>query len=123
MARPSTVAARPGELDGCWASWAEEDVDNVIRTEMDSGAIKSRRRFTGRQRSASVSVRLTKDKYTPFITWYRVNCRAGSIPTQVMTPYGVEEYWCFASPPTISWIEPNVFEVNAELYQLSSWGP
>ena len=116
-----TTGGRPGELSGCWAAWAESDVDNVTRTDMDNGTIKSRRRFTGRIRKAAVSVTLPSDKYQPFVTWFRTNCRAGAIPTKMMTPYGAEEVWAFAEPPTFNWPDKNAFTVEANIYQLDGW--
>ena len=116
-----TIAVRPAELDGCWGTWSETDVDNVIRTDMDSGTIMSRRRFTGTVRKAAVSVRLHAKLYNNFMRWFRVNCRAGAIPTKMITPYGAEEVWAFAAPPQIDWIDPNVFSVTADIYQLSGW--
>ena len=116
-----TTGARPGTLDGCWGQWSEQDVENVTRTDMENGTVKSRRRFTGRIRKASVSVTMTADKYADFVTWFRVNCRAGAIPTKMKTPYGAEEVWCFAEPPTFSWPDSNVFRVEANIYQLGGW--
>ena len=116
-----TTGARPADLDGCWAEWTEQDVDNVLRTDMDNGNIKSRRRFTGLIRKASVGVNLPADKFNSFTVWFRVNCRAGAIPTMVTTPYGTQEAWCFAEPPVISWIDKSVFSVKAEIYRLDGW--
>jgi len=118
---PPVKAPRPAALDGCWASWTEQDIDNVLRTDMDSGTVKSRRRFTGRQRKAQVEVTLPRELHTDFVTWFTVNCRQGAIPTLMKTPYGTEEYWAFSEPPAISWPDRAAFTVTANLYQLSGW--
>lgn len=116
-----TKGTRPAELDGCWGEWSEQDVDNVIRTDMDNGTIKSRRRFTGYIRKAAVSVTMPASQYQFFVQWFRVNCQAGAIPTDMKTPYGAEEVWAFAEPPVINWVDKNAFQVNANIYRLDNW--
>lgn len=116
-----TTGARPADLDGCWGEWSEQDVDNVLRSDMDNGSIKSRRRFTGHIRKAAVGVTMPAAKYASFVTWFRTNCRAGAIPTMMKTPYGTEEAWAFAEPPVMSWPDKAVFRVQANIYRLDGW--
>lgn len=121
---PGPIAPPPpwqGTEGFCWGQWSEQDVDNVLRTEMDSGTIKSRRRFTGRQRLATVSVQLPASRYKEFIQWFRVTCQAGVLPALMDTPYGDQEPWAFAATPQISWPDRNVFRVSASIYQLPGW--
>lgn len=121
MAYTGDIAARPPQLDGCWSSWSESQTDNVVKSEMDSGVVKTRPRFTGIQRRAEVSVRLKAELYKDFMGWYNVFQRQGAIPTKVMTPYKEEEIWQFMSPPKIDWPEPGYFEATTALYQQSGW--
>ena len=121
MAYDGEVAERPPKLDGCWATWSESQTDNVVKSSMDSGVVKSRPRFTGIQRRAEVSVKLTADKYQEFVDWFNVYQRQGAIPTRVKTPYGTEEIWQFVSPPVYNWPEAGHFEVSTQLYQQSGW--
>ena len=97
------IGTRPPELSGCWKTWDEQDVDTNLRTEMDAGAVHTRRRFTGRSRLVKVTVTLPAALWDKFDTWYQVNQRQGSIPTYVMTPYGAEEIFQFVGPPAYSW--------------------
>lgn len=113
------IGARPSSLSGCWKTWNEKDVDVVLRTPMDSGAVHTRRRFTGRSRVVQASVTLPAEDYAAFDTWYIVNQRQGSIPTRVMTPYGTEEIFQFAGPPAYSWQDPSYFTVVVDLWQAS----
>ena len=116
-----TIANRPATLSGAWASWTEARRSGVIRTEMESGAVKIRRRFTGRYRMAQVSVVLKADQYDDFVDWFEVNCLGGLNPTRVMTPRCVEQVWRFAEPPEIDWIDPGFFRVSATLERNESW--
>ena len=115
-------ASTPAGL-GCWSTWNESFVDPVIRTDMESGAIKSRRRFTASVRTLEASVRLPKDRYNDFVAWYQVACRSGIVPAELKNPLGVTEAWAFASPPNISSPDPNVFEATCSFYRLPSFSP
>ena len=121
MAYEGEVADRPPQLDGCWSSWSESQTDNVVKSTMDSGVVKTRPRFTGIQRRAEVSVRLKAEFYKDFMGWFNSFQRQGAIPTRVVTPYGDEEIWQFMTPPRINWPEPSYFEASTELYQQSGW--
>lgn len=116
------IGARPTSLSGCWQAWAEKDVNVVLRTEMDSGAVHTRRRFTGRSRVVTASVTLKAELYADFQTWWFTNMRQGAIPTYVVPPYGGEEIFQFTGPPTISWenADKGYFNVSVEMYQ-GSW--
>ena len=115
------IAARPTTLSGCWQTWAEKDVDVVLRTEMDSGAVHTRRRFTGRSRVVQASVTLKASLYSAFQTWWFTNMRQGAIPTYVVPPYGGEEIFQFTEPPTISWenADKGHFTVSVNMWQAS----
>lgn len=99
------IGARPASISGCFQTWNETQVANTIRTEMENGTIKVRRRTTGIFRQADVSVTLQGDQYQDFVDWWNVNCQQGAIPTYVVTPYGAEEVWRIAEPPAIEWIQ------------------
>lgn len=68
---------RPANIDGCWSAWAERDQAQFIRTQMESGKVKVRRRTTGVHRTAEVSVTLKAELYDDFMHWFRVLCQAG----------------------------------------------
>ena len=124
-ALPPTInvpyAQRPATLDGCWASWSEQQQTNMLRTQMDSGAIKVRRRTTGITRIAQVSVTLPATKYADFMKWFNTDCQQGVMPTLMCTPQCNEEVWRFVNPPSISWVTKNAFTASCEIERLPGW--
>ena len=111
------VGPRPTTLSGCWSSWNESDVDVVIRTEMASGALHTRRRFTGISRVVTASVTLKAALYGDFMAWFHDNQRQGAIATWVVPPYGGEEKFQWTGPPKITWPDPNAFQATVTMYQ------
>lgn len=103
MANPTT-AARPGELHGCWQSWQETQVDNVVKTEFENGAVRTRRRFTGKQRIINASVTYPKNLYDKFMDWFNINQQQGAVPTFVKDPLGNEITVQWLAPPNINWL-------------------
>ena len=114
------LADRPSNLSGCWAKWQEQSVDPLVRTNMDTGEPKVRRRFTRTVRSAKVQVNLLKDDYNLFLQWFD-NCRQGVLPTLMVEPSGVESVWRFATVPQYDWIDPKVVAVTVNIEQLPAW--
>lgn len=116
MAAPD-VASRPAQLDGCWKTWNEEDVDVMLRTNTESEALHLRRRFTSRARLAQVSVTLPAEKYAIFRDWWLINQQQGLRSTWVKTPYGDEEAWLWIAPPKISWNDAKAFTATVSMYR------
>ena len=114
------LADRPINLSGCWAKWQEKSFDQLVRTNMDTGEPKVRRRFTRTVRSAKVQVNYTKDDYYLFLEWFD-NCRHGVLPTKMTEPSGVESVWRFATVPQYDWIDPRVVSVTVNIEQLPAW--
>ena len=112
---------RPVGFDGCWSSWADQDTDVVLRSEMETGFIKTRRRFTGRYRTAQVERAFHADMYEKIRDWFVVYCDQGLLPTPVITPYKKVEMWGFSEPPIFDWPDANVFRIKCGLYQLPAW--
>ena len=115
------IGTRPASIDGCWASWSEKAQPVVIRTDMEDGTVKVRRRSTGKLRVANVSRTFDAKDYQAFQDWFTVACQQGTIPTRVMTPYGKEEVWRFTEAPQINWVDPKAFDVTCAIEQLSGW--
>jgi hypothetical protein len=114
------LADRPIDLTGCWAKWQEKSFDPLVRTNMDTGEPKVRRRFTRTVRSAKVQVNYTKEDYYLFLEWFD-NCRQGVLPTKMIEPSGVESVWRFATVPQYDWIDPRVVSVTVNIEQLPAW--
>lgn len=117
-----TKVQRPMGLHGCWETWSEQDMPVTIRSEMENGKPKVRRRFTGVVRRAQASVRYPREHYDEFMEWYRILCSSGVNATNIMEPAGVEGYWRFTEPPQITWLPgATVFEASVALEQLPGW--
>ena len=116
-----TIGTRPASIDGCWASWAEKAEPVVIRTTMEDGTVKVRRRSTGKIRVANVSRTFDAKDYQAFQDWFTVACQQGVLPTRVTTPYGTQEVWRFTEAPEINWVDPKAFAVSCTLEQLAGW--
>lgn len=119
-----TVAARPISIDGCFSSWSEMDKPQIIRSEMDFGTIKVRRRTTSSIWTIEASVVLKAELYDDFQTWFRVNCQAGVLPTRIKRPQdGKELVARFTEAPTISWpeLEKGAFQAACKFEQLPEW--
>ena len=114
------VGSRPGQLDGCWKTWAEADIDNLARTSFDSGNVKTRRRFTGRQRQVTASVTLPTDLYPAFRDWFLINQRQGAIGARVKTPYGTEEVFQW-QPPQYQFDTNGTFTATVTMFQGSDF--
>lgn len=115
------IASRPLDLAGCFQSWSEKQEPNIIRTSMESGVVKVRRRTTGTYRKAAVSVTLNANLYKSFMDWFNINCQQGVLPTRMVTPYKKEEVWRFTSAPQIEWVDPVAFRATFEIEQLPQW--
>lgn len=118
------VASRPASIDGCMQTWAEHDEVKVIRSEVDTGTVKVRRRFTGVVWLVDASVVLPAALYVAFRDWFRINCQSGVLPTYFTTPWGEQVVMRFREPPAIDWgIDPaaTAFRASMVLEQLPEW--
>ena len=119
-------AQRPAELSGCWGTWAETSVSNVARSTMENGDVKSRRRTTGRFRTADVDVVLPGTTFDAFVDWFEIDCQQGAKPTAMIEPTGVQAVWGFVEPPRYEWLapqkgRPNAFRVVAKIERRPGW--
>ena len=110
------VVARPPQLDGCWKTWAETPIDVMLRTEVDSGALHTRRRFTGRAFTAQVSVTLKAELHEIFMQWFNANQQQGAAATYVTDPQGNQVVVQWISVPVINWIDRNAFTASVTIY-------
>jgi hypothetical protein len=116
-------ATRPDELSGCWSTWSEQDVPTTIRSSMDNGEPKVRRRFTGVLRRAQVSVNCPDYDVQNYMYWFRTLCQQGLMPTAMVSPAGVEAVWRFVEPPVVQWGAPGsgMAVVSATIERLPGW--
>ncbi len=115
------VANRPESINGCFASWSEATTQQVIRTTMETGVVRVRRRFTHVIRQATVSVALERKYYKDFFDWIIIRCQAGVLPTYVKEPDGSEVIWRIVGIPAVDWIDKNVFRTTLTLERMPEW--
>ena len=116
------IGQRPLSLDGCMASWTEKQEPNIIRTAMENGTIKVRRRTTGIHKQISCTVTLTAEKYDDFMEWFNIDSQQGVIPTRIKRPQdGVEIVVRFREAPQVEWLQSNAFMVTMQFEQLPGW--
>jgi len=116
-------AARPIGLPGCWSAWSENDMPVSIRTQMESGLPKVRRRFTGVYRQAEVSLDAPPSILPPFMDWFRISCQQGIMPTAMFEPDGTESVWRFMAPPRIAWpsVHRTYVTISCAIERLPGW--
>jgi len=119
------IAARPDALDGCFATWAETEAANAIRSDMDlAGFTKTRRRTTYAALLIDATVMLPAALYQDVRDWYTINCASGTIPTRIKRPQDNAEIVArFSGPPSIAWPtqERVAFTVTCKFEQLPQW--
>lgn len=116
-------AQRPNEISGCWSFWSEQEQLNIIRTSMENGSPKIRRRFTGIYRIAQVSVTEPKELSSFYKSWFNLACQQGVMPTNIFEPDGVQSVWRFTEAPIITFSSPlsGTVEISAKLERLPGW--
>lgn len=114
------VIPRPAAIDGCVSSWSEQRKTNNIRSTMDSGAVKIRRRFTGSYTKVSCKMILKAERYADFTKWMDDTFN-GLYATFIVTPAKVNQAWRVTSPPVITFENPQVFTANIEIERFGDW--
>lgn len=95
--------AFPASLPQCPQTWAEVDKPTLIRSDVDVGVAKVRRRYTRDTALYEVSLTLPKDKYQAFEDFYRITLKDGLETFNYDHPYtGKVLEVRFVSPPTKS---------------------
>ena len=94
-----TTVAWPATLPDCLESWEETERPSVIRTAMDAGPPKVRRRFTAPMREIRCTMNLRRDQYLAFRDFFDVTCGQGVNWHTFTHPYtGAVESFRFVEP-------------------------
>ncbi len=96
------MAAWPVELPQrlLMDSFQQQFESNTLRTEMDVGAAKLRRRVKTGYRPLSGSVRMTKAQLSQFIDFYEFDIQGGALPFTWIDPiFETVETFRFREPP------------------------
>lgn len=87
----------------CPASWQETPVKPVIRSEIEDGYPKQRRRFTKFWYQYEADFRLPWTDHEAFWQFYENNCQGGTIPFKIEHPISGKELLVrFAGEPRVS---------------------
>ena len=84
--------------------------NNVLRTNMDVGLDKLRKRYTKQIDTMSSTMKLTRTQYTTLETFYLVTLSSGTLPFNFTDPITlVVSDYRFTAPPNIRSIGGNYF--------------
>lgn len=92
----------PASLEFCYigGSYSEQPVDGVLRTQMDAGPEKTRRRFTATPTNISFTLPwMTRAEYATFKTFFETDLEGGALSFTATHPItNVSESFRFRSP-------------------------
>lgn len=99
------------------ADFAAVEAENVIRTQMDAGPPKTRRRSTaGPLRWKMGHPAYTTAELATFLRWFRVDAAHGSLSFDMTDPvFGGTKSFRFAAPPQWSPSGPDRYAVSVDL--------
>jgi hypothetical protein len=87
----------------CPRSWSEKKHPSLLRSEVDDGFPKVRRRFTKTWSEVSVNFRIGWTQRDAFDHFVEVDCGAGAIPFTIKDPYtGAIRTARWKEPPTVA---------------------
>lgn len=102
--------------DFLWEGYRETPPNNVIRTSMDVGPDKIRRRSTAAVSSISCKMVLTKTQLGYFDTFYNTTLVNGSLTFDLTHPRtGSSKEMRFQNPPEYIYISGNYWSVLMQL--------
>lgn len=109
--------AWPAGVPSTMETWAESDVDVLIRTAAEAGPAKVRRRYTGVVSTVDCGITLTLAQWAILRTWWRVDLQQGALPFAMPDPSagGAERGFRFAEPPAVSDAGPLAVGVSLKL--------
>ena len=86
--------------------------DNTIKTNMDIGVAKRRRRYTDAIDDINGSIHLDMGEYSTFMNFYNIEIASGTLPFEVIHPITqVAVQAMFMGPPNITAIGGRKFSV------------
>lgn len=102
------------------AGFSNSLADNVIRSEMDVGPDKKRRRDVSAPEPVKGSMYVTESEYSLLKTFHDTTLGGGSLPFDWVHPItGASVEMTFKSPPTISSKSGDVYMATLDLEVLS----
>lgn len=114
------MAVWPVTLPEYWqvSGFKETGADNTIRTRMDVGPAKVRRRTATNIRTVSGRMWLTNAQYTIMRTFYETDTLYGSDTFTMDDVHGTNRTWRFTKPPEYTTVGPNNWQVTLNLEEM-----
>jgi len=100
------------------SGFVEIGADNLIRTKMDVGPAKVRRRTITNVRTVSGNMWLTTAQYNELVTFYEVTHNFGADTFTMDDAHGVNQTWRFVTPPRYTTVGPDNWQVKLSLEQM-----
>jgi hypothetical protein len=89
--------------DALAGTYVEEPANNVLRTDMDVGPAKTRRRTTTGADRMAFDLNLTAANITTLMSFYRTTCYGGSLAFNFVHPRTGSSVVCrFLAPPKLT---------------------
>lgn len=108
----------PQSFDGT-GTYSESPEPTVLRTAMDSGVVKLRRRQTRSEVRVSGTMRLTGAQVGIFIPWFQDTLKGGANAfTAQLTLSGSSQPFQFVEEPSINHVAGDVFQLSMKLLVL-----
>jgi len=113
------MAAWPGTLPQNFqvSGYSESDAINTIRTSMDVGPDKVRKRTTSNIRQVTGDMWLTPAQYTIMRDFYIAH-EYGSLTFTKVDEHSVSRTWRFVDPPMYSTVGPENWQVRLKLEEM-----
>jgi len=103
----------PADLPQCAASWSETQRDPNVRTPMETGPPKVRRRYTAPMYEFAVGMVLEWTQFQLLRDFYDIDCAAGVNSHTFVHPYlQAEQTFRFMAPPEITSSGPLAVSVS-----------
>lgn len=110
------MATWPSNFCAMSGSFQEESPDNTIRSSMDTGPAKVRRRSTANVRSIGFKMRLRKADIANLDTFYQSTTFGGVDPFDYVHPRtGVTEQARFVQSPVYRHLSADIYETDISL--------
>lgn len=110
----------PSSLPDCPNDWSEGDRPIVLRSEVDVGPGKVRRRMTRATTLAQAEFRLTTPEWQTLREFFRIECQSGAGAFDWPHPITKEvASWRFREPPATTVLDPiGIFSVRLALEEV-----
>ena len=111
---PSSLPQRPTV-----GGYQEHFADTVLRTAMEAGAAKTRRRFTAAPRQIEVTFRVNAAQAATFKSFFEETTAGGALPFDWVHPReGTSAEFRFVEAPRVYAVTGTLFSVAVKLEQM-----